>query len=102
VIKYKKGTTNKLVDFLSKPPTPKITALGAIMHMEPFTHEAYKEEYVEDEDFKGCINNYKEKRTNANVDYHLQDGLLYKMGKALCTKGRKSTTDKGGSYLQGC
>jgi hypothetical protein len=37
VIKYKKGITNKFVDFLSRPPTPKITALGAIMHMEPFT-----------------------------------------------------------------
>jgi hypothetical protein len=31
---------------------------------------------------RGCINNYKEKR-KTNVDYHLQDGLLYKMGK-LC------------------
>lgn len=40
VIKCKKGTTNKFVDFLSRPPAPKITAVGAIMHMEPFAHEA--------------------------------------------------------------
>jgi hypothetical protein len=37
---------------LSRPPTPKIIALGTLMHMEPFTHDAYKEEYIEDEDFK--------------------------------------------------
>jgi hypothetical protein len=53
VIKYKKGKTNKLDDFLSMTPTPNITTLGAIMHMEPFTHESIQEEYVEDEDFKG-------------------------------------------------
>jgi len=35
VIKYKKGSTNKLADMLlSRPPTPKITALGTLMHME--------------------------------------------------------------------
>jgi hypothetical protein len=52
IIKYKKGSTNKLVDMLSRPPTSKITTLGTLMHMEPFTHDAYKEAYIEDEDFK--------------------------------------------------
>jgi hypothetical protein len=52
VIKYKKGNTNKLEDMLPRPPTYKITALGTLMHMDPFTHDAYKEEYKEDEDFK--------------------------------------------------
>jgi hypothetical protein len=52
VIKYKKGSTNKLVDMLSRPPTSNITTLGTLMHMEPFTHDAYKEAYSEDEDFK--------------------------------------------------
>ena len=51
VIKYKRGTTNKLADMLSRLPTP-IVALGMIMHMESFTYEAYKEVYVEDEDLK--------------------------------------------------
>jgi hypothetical protein len=52
VIKYKKGNTNKLVDMLSRPPTSKITDLGTFMHMEPFTHDAYKEVYIEDWDFR--------------------------------------------------
>ena len=41
-IKYKKGNTNKLVDMLSKPPTPNITTLGTLMHMDPFTLDAYR------------------------------------------------------------
>ena len=52
MIKYKKGNTNKLVDMLSGPPTSKITSFGTLMHMEPFTHDSYKEAYSEDEDFK--------------------------------------------------
>ena len=52
IIKYKKGSTNKLADMLSWPPTSNITTLGTLMHMEPFSHDAYKEEYIEDEDFK--------------------------------------------------
>ena len=52
VIKYKKGNKNKLTDMISRPPTSKITALGTLMHMDLFTHDAYREVYLEDEDFK--------------------------------------------------
>jgi len=52
VIKYKKGSTNKLVDMLSRPPTLNIIALGTLMHMEPFHHDAYREAYLDYEDFK--------------------------------------------------
>jgi hypothetical protein len=37
---------------LSRPPTSNITTLGTLMHMDPLTHDAYKETYTEDEDFK--------------------------------------------------
>ena len=37
---------------LSRPPTTNITNLGTLMHMEPFTHDACKEEYIEDGEFK--------------------------------------------------
>jgi len=30
----------------------KIIAFGTIMHMEPFTHDAYRDTYTEDEHFK--------------------------------------------------
>jgi hypothetical protein len=41
-----------LEDILSRPPTSKITYLGTLMHMDPFTHDAYIEAYKENEDFK--------------------------------------------------
>jgi hypothetical protein len=52
VVKYKKGSTNKLVNMLSQPPTSKITYFGTQMHMEPFIHDAYKEACTKYEDFK--------------------------------------------------
>jgi hypothetical protein len=30
----------------SRPPTSNITNLGTLMHMDPFTHDVYKEEYT--------------------------------------------------------
>jgi len=52
VINYKKGSTNKLAYMLSKPLTSNITTLGTLMHMDPFTHDAYKEAYTKYEDLK--------------------------------------------------
>jgi hypothetical protein len=52
VMKYNKRNTNKLVYILSRPPTFNITTLGTHMHLEPFTHDAYKEAYTKYEDFK--------------------------------------------------
>jgi hypothetical protein len=52
VIKYNKGITNTLADMFSRPPTSNITNLGTLMHMDPFTYDAYKETYGEDEYFK--------------------------------------------------
>jgi len=51
-IKYKKGNTKKLVDMLSRPPTSNIIALETIMHTDPFTHDAYREAYSKNENFK--------------------------------------------------
>lgn len=51
-IKYKKNSTNKLVDMLSRPPTSKITALGNLLHMKPLPHNAYQEKYTKYEDKK--------------------------------------------------
>jgi hypothetical protein len=55
VINYKNGSTNSLVDMLSSIPTSKITTLGNLMHMEPFTRDPYREEYIEDEEFKEVV-----------------------------------------------
>jgi len=46
VIECKKESTNKLTDMLSRPPTSKITTLGTLMHVDPFTYDAYKVAYT--------------------------------------------------------
>jgi hypothetical protein len=91
VIKYKKGTTNKLVGVLSRPPTSKITALETMMHMDPFTHDAYKEAYIEDEDFKEVFHQLQGQIHIEEGDnkayYHFQNWLLYKLNKHRVPKG---------------
>jgi hypothetical protein len=52
VIKDNKSNTNRLKNMLSRPSISKITSLGTLMYMDPFTHDANKEAYTEDEDFK--------------------------------------------------
>jgi hypothetical protein len=52
VIKYKKGSTKKLVDMLLNLATFKIIDLETLMHMHPFIHDSYKEAHTEDEEFK--------------------------------------------------
>ena len=44
---------------VSRPPTTKIINLGTVIHMEHFTHDTYKDEYIEDEEFKEVFNSYK-------------------------------------------
>lgn len=52
VINYKKGNTNNLSIMIPRPHASKIIDLGTLMHMDPFTHDAYREAHSEDEDFK--------------------------------------------------
>ena len=48
------------------------------MHMDPFTHDAYREAYSEDEDFKEVYEQLQIQSHVLNgdntVDYHLQMG----------------------------
>jgi hypothetical protein len=53
VSKYKKVNTNMLADMISRPPTSNIKTLRTLMHLDPFTHDAYRGAYTKDEDFKG-------------------------------------------------
>jgi hypothetical protein len=92
VLNYYKGNTNRLEDMLSMFPTFKITYLGSLMHMDPFTHDAYKEECTEDEDFKEAF-----QRLHGQIhieegddkdDYHFYNRLLYKINKVCIPKGK--------------
>jgi hypothetical protein len=74
VIKYNKGSTNKLADILSGPPTSKITTLVTLMKMDMFTHDAYKEAYIKNEDFKEVFQQLQGQihieEGDGKVDYH--------------------------------
>jgi hypothetical protein len=52
VIKDKKGSTNRLLDMILRPPTSNITYFGNLMHVKPFTHDSCIEAYTKDENFK--------------------------------------------------
>jgi hypothetical protein len=60
---------------LSRSPTSNITSLGARMNNDHFTHDAYKEAYT------------KYYEGDNKVDYHLQNGLIYKIYKLCVPKG---------------
>jgi hypothetical protein len=48
VIKYKKGTSNKVTDMISRPPI----FASIILKNVSLSHDSYVEQYVIDEDFK--------------------------------------------------
>jgi hypothetical protein len=61
------------------------------MQMETFTHDAYIEEYTENEEDKDIFQRLQgqvhEEKVANKANYHLQDGFLYKMDKLYVTKG---------------
>jgi hypothetical protein len=61
--------------------------MGTLMHMEPFTHDAYKEAYTEDVDFKKVFQQQQcqihIEEGDGKADYHFQNGCFYKLDK-LC------------------
>ncbi|OMP09092.1 hypothetical protein COLO4_05809 [Corchorus olitorius] len=78
LIRYKKGKTNQLADWLSRPP---LKVANMVMYREPSNSVIYKEQYIEDTCFQ---NAYQQLEAGNNMDgYHLEDGLLFKGGK-LC------------------
>jgi hypothetical protein len=77
VIKYKKGTINKVADMISRPPI--VTSI--ILKNTSLSHDSYVEKYTIDEYFKEV---YEKLTHGAQVEnYCLQGKLLYHLGK-LC------------------
>jgi len=91
VINYKNGSTNKFIDMPSRPLEWKLIALGNLTHLGPFTHDAYIDAYIEDGKFKEVFQKFQSQTFVDNrdniVDYHLQNGLLYKLHKIFVPKG---------------
>jgi hypothetical protein len=71
VIKYKKGTINKVVDMLSRPPI----VASIIFNNSSLSHDSYVEQYVVDQDFKEVFENLTHGEQVEN--YCLQGKLLY-------------------------
>jgi hypothetical protein len=75
VIKYKKGTSNKVVNMFSTPPI----VASIILQNTFLSHDSYVEQYAIDEYFKEV---YEKLTLGAQVDnYCLQGKLLYHLGK---------------------
>ena len=51
VIKYKKGTQNKVVDTLSRPPINS----SIVIQQSPFINSSYVEQYTKDAKFKELV-----------------------------------------------
>jgi hypothetical protein len=75
VIKYKKSTSNKVADMLSRPPI----VASIILKNSYLSHDSYVEQYAIDEDFKEV---YEKLTHGAHVEnYCLRGKLLYHLGK---------------------
>ena len=61
------------------------------MQLEPFTHEILSEDYEGDEDFKEVYKQLKERIVVVmeGNEYHIQDELLYKLGKLCIPRDRR-------------
>ena len=59
--------------------------------MDPFTHDAYKESYREDENFKEVFQQLQGQihieEGDSKDEYHLENGLLYNLDKLYVPKG---------------
>ena len=87
VIKYKKGSTNKMADFLSQPPMQDLHILEVCC----VGYDSWKAIYEEDPSF-GEIWRVLQQPTMINqtpfLDYTIHDGWLYKLN-CLCVPQSK-------------
>jgi len=95
IIKYGKGIVNKFADFLSRIETPKITTFHTLMHLDPFTHDTYKDEYIEDEDFKKVFQQLQGQvhveEGNNKDDYYIQMGFFATWIRSMFLKEKEAT-----------
>nr|GEU90950.1 hypothetical protein [Tanacetum cinerariifolium] len=79
VIKYKKGSQNKLADMLSRPPVIML-CLSVFMQAHPSSYDEYASEYPSGLDFMNVI---KEMECHKPTEFNWKGKLLYK-GGLLC------------------
>ena len=94
VIKYKKGSTNKVADMLSRPPiAANITVkvfLTSVLQITPFMHETYRELYLLDPEFKEVYSRLlHSNKPHEGEEYCVKEGLLYKLDKLCVLEGER-------------
>jgi len=77
VIRYKKGIHNKVADMLSRP----IINASTILNYNSVLHESYIEQYAQDVDFKDVYATLSHGKQVEELDYHVNDQILYHLGK---------------------
>jgi hypothetical protein len=93
VIRYKKGINNKVVDMLSRPPI----SASIVLKNASLAHVSYIEQYANDEDFKDV---YERLTHGSQVEnFHLQDKLLYHMGKLCIPTNERVHVIRGSSHF---
>ena len=73
----------------SWPPTSNIHALRTLMHMEPFTHDAYTKDEDSKETFQHLQGQFHVDKGDNRAYYYLHNGLLYNLYKICIPKGER-------------
>ena len=85
VIRYKKGTLNKVVDMLSRP----IIGVVTLLKNDSIVHDRYIEQYASDDDFKDVYANLSKGNHVEENDYHMHNNLLFHLGKLCIPQGER-------------
>jgi hypothetical protein len=78
VIRYKKGTSNKMDDLLSQPPTPVLS----ILEVRCETYDTWKDQYATEPNFREIWEALQSPiviNQTPFLDYTIRDGWLYKL-----------------------
>jgi len=77
VIRYKKGIYYKVANMLSMP----IASASTLLKHTIVLHESYIQKYALDNDFQDVYAILSQGNQVEELDYHLHDILLYRLGK---------------------
>ncbi|OMP09602.1 kanadaptin-like protein [Corchorus olitorius] len=95
LIRYKKGKTNQLADWLSRPP---LKVANVVMYREPSNSVIYKEQYIEDT----CFQNVSATGSREQHGWLPFRGWVIVQGRqAVCSIGKPIEVDSRGTPLTG-
>ena len=84
IIRYNKGTYNRVVDILSTP----VVNVAILLKNNFSFSESYVEQYTQNVDFQEVYFNLSQGHQVEEIDYQLHDNLLYHLGKLCVPQGQ--------------